>query len=304
MESQTQNSEYLATYGCWDLDAFLLCLASSSASLALIIVETSVRSEDAREVTNRIIHQVWDLITAQFPHCVGHRLDWCSLFFLFSSPDTERASILLDSLQIDAQSHQIHHGLVDVGQGLLDRQNGIRQLEDLLEQVRTNRIEAQRMTLSKAKQLRSEGQHEEARAVLIALTQAEPHNAQAQYEAACVHDYLGYERAAIPFYVAALAGELGDHERRSAYLGLGSTYRALGQYEQAHTTLQAGVNRFPDALDLKVFLAMALHNIGRSKEAVELLLMLLVETTNDADIQAYSRAIILYAQDISRTWNE
>jgi predicted Zn-dependent protease len=85
---------------------------------------------------------------------------------------------------------------------------------------------------------------------------------------------------------------------------LGSTLRALGQYPEAEATLRRGVKRFPEANDVKVFLAMALHNLGQSKAAVECLLAVLAQTSSDKEIQAYRRAITLYAQDIDRTWQE
>ena len=48
---------------------------------------------------------------------------------------------------------------------------------------------------------------------------------------------------------------------------------------------------------------MALHNIGRSKQAVELLLTVLAEASSDAQIQSYREAILFYAQDIERSWS-
>jgi hypothetical protein len=47
---------------------------------------------------------------------------------------------------------------------------------------------------------------------------------------------------------------------------------------------------------------MSLHNLGQSKAAVECLLTVLAQTSNDKNIQAYRRAVLLYAQDIERSW--
>jgi tetratricopeptide (TPR) repeat protein len=150
--------------------------------------------------------------------------------------------------------------------------------------------------------LRRTGQHEEACVLARRLAAQAPHDAELQYETACVHDYLGREAQAVAFYQAALSGELSAEHLRSAYLGLGSTYRTLGQYADAERTLREGLARFADAAELKAFLAMALHNLGRSKEAVELLLTLLAESSADASIQAYREAILFYAQDVERSW--
>jgi tetratricopeptide (TPR) repeat protein len=151
--------------------------------------------------------------------------------------------------------------------------------------------------------LRRAGKHEEACTLAVSLAAQLPGDAELQYHAACVHDFLGREAQAVPFYLAALAGALSVENRRSAYLGLGSTYRALGQYAAAEHTLREGLARFPDAAELKVFLAMALHNLGQSKQAVELLLTVLAESSSDAQIQGYREAILFYAQDIERSWS-
>lgn len=156
--------------------------------------------------------------------------------------------------------------------------------------------------LNAARDLRASGRHEEARTLLAALAVAAPHDAELQYETACVHDFLGLESQAIPYYLAALAGELPDHLRRSAYTGLGSTYRTLGRYADAEQVLQEGLRRYPTAAEIRVFMAMVQHNLGRSKVAVESLLGLLAQTSNDPEIRAYATAIEFYAQDVERVW--
>ena len=160
------------------------------------------------------------------------------------------------------------------------------------------------MNLALARELRANGKYAEARELLVALAARSPKDAEVQYEAACVHDFLGEEASAVAYYCAALLGPLSEEHLRGAYLGLGSTYRALGQYTEAAATLQQGMERFPEANEMKVFLAMTLHNLGQSKAAVECLLALLAQTSSDKEIQAYRRAIVLYAQDIDRTWPE
>jgi tetratricopeptide (TPR) repeat protein len=160
------------------------------------------------------------------------------------------------------------------------------------------------MNLALARELRANGNHAEARELLVALAAQSPNDAELQYEAACVHDFLGEEASAVTYYRAALLGPLSEEHLRGAYLGLGSTYRALGRYTEAEATLRQGVERFPEANEIKVFLAMALHNLGQSKAAVECLLAVLAQTSSDNEIQAYRPAIALYAQDIDRIWPE
>lgn len=143
---------------------------------------------------------------------------------------------------------------------------------------------------------------EAARLQALERVARHPEDPALQYEAACLHDRLGREAEAVPFYVAAIAGGLAQDDLRGAYLGLGSTYRTLGQYERAQDTLSRGLERFGDAAELKTFLAMTLHNLGRSKEAVELLLTVLADTARDPHLAAYREAILFYARDIDQTW--
>jgi tetratricopeptide (TPR) repeat protein len=158
------------------------------------------------------------------------------------------------------------------------------------------------LTLQQALNLRVCGEHEKARELLARLAAELPDDGLVQYEAACVHDSLGFESQAVPFYAAALAADLPAKLRRSAYTGLGSTYRTLGLYREAQDTLERGLMEFPEANKIRVFLAMACYNLGESKLAVESLLKLLAVTTNDPEVKAYSQAIDFYAQDLDRSW--
>ena len=150
--------------------------------------------------------------------------------------------------------------------------------------------------------LRRAGKREEACALAVSLAAQFPRDAELQYQAACIHDSLGREASAVPFYLAAMSGELSVDHLRSAYLGLGSTYRALGRYPEAERTLREGLAQFPEAAELKVFLAMALHNLGQSKQAIELLLTVLAQSSRDVHVQGLREAILFYAQDIEMAW--
>jgi tetratricopeptide (TPR) repeat protein len=150
--------------------------------------------------------------------------------------------------------------------------------------------------------LRRQGSHEAACELAVELVRSHSHDALLQYEAACVHDYLGREADAVGYYVAAIEAGLTGEPLRGAYLGLGSTYRALGRYAEALATLDEGVGKFSDAEALQVFRAMALYNAGRGKDAVAALLGVVARTSADADVRGYRAAIELYADDLDRRW--
>ena len=158
-------------------------------------------------------------------------------------------------------------------------------------------------TLIDADKLRTKNHHEEARQLLVQLASEFPTNPVVQYKTACVYDFLGREHEAIPYYHAAIENDLPDTDLRGAYLGLGSTYRTLGQYAESKKILQEGLSRFPDANEIKVFLAMTLYNLGENHEAVSSLLQVITDTTSDEKIESYERAIRFYAEDLNKKWD-
>ncbi|MFG2647792.1 tetratricopeptide repeat protein [Streptomyces sp. NPDC048436] len=156
--------------------------------------------------------------------------------------------------------------------------------------------------LAEAVRLRETGRREQARERLLALCEQFPLDAGIAYQTAWVHDTLGLESEAVPHYVRAVEGQgLSADDRRGALLGLGSTYRVLGRYPEAVTTLRDAVAEFPDDGALKTFLAMALYNTGRAHDAMGLLLTLLASTSQDPDIADYRPAIEHYAKNLDAT---
>ncbi|HEU4894505.1 MAG TPA: tetratricopeptide repeat protein [Acidimicrobiia bacterium] len=157
--------------------------------------------------------------------------------------------------------------------------------------------------LAAAVALREAGDLTEAKDLLVQIHRENPDDPEVNLQCAWAHDRLGLESEAVPYYEAAIRLGLEDSDRKDALLGLGSTYRTLGRYEEALSTLDRGVAEFPDHGGMSVFRAMALFNNGREKEACELLLTLLASTTSDETIAAYRRAIEIYAADLDRTWS-
>lgn len=156
--------------------------------------------------------------------------------------------------------------------------------------------------LQAAVQLREAGDLEHARLSLLELASEFSDDAQVSYQTAWVHDALGLEREAVPYYEHALALGLAGDERAGALLGLGSTFRTLGDYEAAATVLRTGVAEFPERRVFEVFLAMTLYNLSRHADAMQRLLTALADTSDDASIRAYQRAIRFYADKLDETW--
>jgi putative acetyltransferase len=159
-----------------------------------------------------------------------------------------------------------------------------------------------REELKQAMKLREDGKLKEANALCLQLVNRYPNDPDVHYQCAWSFDVLGEEAAAVPYYEKAIALGLPDKELAGAYLGLGSTYRTLGNYEKSKETFQKGMSRFPENRALSVFYAMTLHNLHQHEQAMEILLRCIADTTNDAEVLSYQRAIRFYAGQLDRVW--
>jgi predicted Zn-dependent protease len=150
-------------------------------------------------------------------------------------------------------------------------------------------------TLERAIRLREAGELEEARTVLLELLRMNPDDPAVAYQCAWVHDRMGLEREAIPFYERAIERGLSGGDLEGAILSLGSSYRAVGTPAKAAEVLRGGVARFPRNRAMQVFFAMALHNLDENVQAMEILLRNVAETSSDPEIASYKEAISYYA---------
>ena len=156
--------------------------------------------------------------------------------------------------------------------------------------------------LASAIRLRETQKHEEARELLFELHAKFPNDPQVNYQCAWIHDLLGLEREAITFYESAIQAGLSGDDLQSALLGMGSTYRCIGEYQKAKETFLRALELFPEKYEFKVFLAMTYYNLSEHSKAMELLLISLVETSKDEGILSYDRAIRFYADKLDETW--
>ena len=156
--------------------------------------------------------------------------------------------------------------------------------------------------LASAIQLRESQRHEEARWLLLELHSEFPEDPQVNYQCAWIHDLLGLEREAIPFYEKAIQNGLSGDDLKGALLGMGSTYRCIGEYQKSIETFQQALTLFPDSHEFKVFLGMAYYNIREYSKAMEFLLNSLADTSSDEGIRRYQRAIRFYADKLDQIW--
>ena len=116
-------------------------------------------------------------------------------------------------------------------------------------------------------------------------------------------DSVGRERDAIPHYEQAV--ELGledDEDLADAYIALGSNLRAAGEYDKAIEVLNRALERFPGDRAAEAFLALAIHNSGDSRKAVEMLVTSLAETSGDERVRAYRGALTLFGEDVDAVY--
>ena len=158
------------------------------------------------------------------------------------------------------------------------------------------------MTLKKAIELREAGQALDSCELLKRLLEKQPDSAELNYHCAWSHDVAGLEQEAVPFYEQAIAlGQLGGEALQGAYLGLGSTYRTIGAYEQSQALLQEAKGVFPKSTVYDVFLGMTLYNLDQHQEAMGLLLKV-ISQSQDPDIAMYQKAIAYYADHLDERW--
>ena len=109
-------------------------------------------------------------------------------------------------------------------------------------------------SLAQIMPLLDDGQTEAALQIALQIYAANPDDALANYYCAIAYDTSSQEQKAAPHYERALAQGLTGAERRFALLGLGSTYRVLGEHEKSAAILRQGLAEYADGREFEVFL--------------------------------------------------
>jgi hypothetical protein len=137
---------------------------------------------------------------------------------------------------------------------------------------------------------------EENRALIEVLAAELPEgSAEASFERACVFDSTGASELAVPLYRDALERGLGPERRRRAAVQLASSLRNVGRADESVALLTAELGAGSDELDdaVRAFLALALTDVGRGREAVSHALTALAP-----HLPRYQRSLAVYAQDL------
>ncbi|MBI3018234.1 MAG: tetratricopeptide repeat protein [Deltaproteobacteria bacterium] len=157
--------------------------------------------------------------------------------------------------------------------------------------------------VKEAIQLRKKGAYRKALHMFKDILKNDPEDSSLiNYQCAWTCDAMGREREAISFYKRALKNGLLGKNRHHAYVGLGSTYRVLGQYNNSANTIKKGLKEFPKSKVLRVFYAMCIYNLKKHHQAMQILLEDLIKISNDADVKAYRKAIQFYSKKLDKTW--
>lgn len=118
------------------------------------------------------------------------------------------------------------------------------------------------------------------------------------FERASALDSTGHPDLAVPLYREALERGLSGERRRRAVIQMASSLRNLGHPQEAVALLWAERSEDSDALDDAVvaFLALALADVGREREALSMTLGVLAP-----HLPRYQRSLTNYARIVGET---
>ncbi len=123
--------------------------------------------------------------------------------------------------------------------------------------------------------------------------QLPPHSGVGIFERAASLDSTGHSDLAVPLYRHALECGLTGERRRRAVIQLASSLRNLGQPAESVALLTTELDAGSDGLDdaVRAFLALALVDVGREREAASLALAALAR-----HLPRYQRSLANYAR--------
>jgi Flp pilus assembly protein TadD len=135
------------------------------------------------------------------------------------------------------------------------------------------------------------GQRRASVAHFAQLREEHPGEAIVWLRSAFVLDRLGREEEAIPLYERALSLGLQGREARDAMVCLASSLRNVGRTEDGLKHLERARRRHRDDVVVELFSAFLMHDIGRTCEAVDVLVRSLLRESTAPDLERYRRVL-------------
>ena len=176
------------------------------------------------------------------------------------------------------------------------------QVKNQIKQVKEKSKLPEFSLIQKIKVLLRENKADQAYDSVLSATVQFPNSAYLQYLAGCICDAHKTEAEAVPFYLRSLELGLSGLDRRNALLGLGSTYRSLGKYEESKKTFETGIKEFPEYRPYYIFLALTEFNLQQSDQSIKRLLEQIIETSSDQEIRSYEKALKFYSIRLSEVF--
>ena len=132
----------------------------------------------------------------------------------------------------------------------------------------------------------------------VLVAERPPEDAHALYEMGSAYDSTGQPALAAPLYRKAFDAGLTGSRHRQAVIQLASTLRNLGEPHESIALLTAERERDSDDLDdaVSAFLALALVDVGREREATALALSQL-----SRHLTRYGKSLERYASELAAT---
>jgi hypothetical protein len=130
----------------------------------------------------------------------------------------------------------------------------------------------------------------------VLLAELPEGSAIALFERGAAQDSTGHPDLAVPLYEAALEAGLSGLRRRRAVIQMASSVRNLGDSTRAADLLTAELQAEDDELSgaVRAFLALALADLGREREAVAVSLTALSQY-----LPRYNRSLARYAEQLT-----
>lgn len=123
------------------------------------------------------------------------------------------------------------------------------------------------------------------------LDRRRPNVPEILYQLAWSYDSVGKPEEALSRYEKALSLGLDPNEHAGALIGLSTCLLKTGQAPKASEIFKSAQAQFPENREFEAFLALARFAEGKQAEALQILLVVLAETSEDPGIVSYQRTL-------------